>query len=166
MKLVKFVPAIAATLVLAACSTPKEESTAPKAMPQATETVMNTPVGEVTKVEETLMTQNKSVVYSCQKGGTVTATYAFHNSEVKGANVRVGKKNEITGFVVDAEDSKKTEETVFTSGDYVWAVENGLTFDSAEKTNAIMLYKKGKMADEILAKNCKINKSATARLNK
>ncbi|KAE9540266.1 hypothetical protein HT665_06270 [Ursidibacter maritimus] len=164
MKLVKFVPAIAATLVLAACSTQKEAK--PETMPKAQETVMNTPAGEVTKVEETLMTKNKSVVYSCQKGGTVTATYAFHNGEVKGANIRVGKKNEVTGFVVDAEDSKKTEETVFASGDYVWAVENGLTFDSAEKTNAIMLYKKGKMADEILVKTCKINKSATARLNK
>lgn len=164
MKLVKFVPAIAATLVLAACSTQKE--TVAETMPKAQETVMNTAAGEVTKVQETLMTQNKSVVYTCQKGGSVTATYAFHNGEVKGANVRVGKKNEVTGFVVDAEDSKKTEETVFTSGDYVWAVENGLTFDSAEKTNAIMLYKKGKMADEILVKTCKINKSATARLNK
>ena len=165
MKLVKFVPAIAATFVLAACSTQQKE-TAPTVVPKAQETVMNTPAGEVTKVEKALMTQNKSVVYSCQKGGTVTATYAFHNGEVKGANIRVGKKNELTGFTVDAEDSKKTEETVFASGDYVWAVENGLTFDSAEKSNAIMLYKKGQMADEILVKNCKINKSATARLNK
>lgn len=184
MKLVKFVPAVAATLVLAACSagsnvvsnTADAVGNAANAVTGAVTatsnavtgiatTVKETAAGELTKTEALLPTQNKSVVYDCQNNTTVTATYAFHNEDVKGANLKVGK-TAIKGFVTNAELSQKLDAVTFVSGQYSFSVENGLTYSNAEKATAIMLTKHGKKADQILAKNCKINESATARLNK
>lgn len=170
MKLVKFVPALAATLVLAACSTATNNDMAKEAASMNAEgnktTVTATAKAEDITVtaaatKEVLMTQTKSVAYKCNSGNVVVA-YAFHNDEVKGANVRLGKNNEITGFLANAELTSKVGSPVFVSGDYVLTSDNGLTFANATKTDLVMVTK----GDQILAKNCKIQKAATKKLNK
>lgn len=188
MKLVKFVPAIAATLVLAACSTAgsvvssatdavsnaagavgntvsSAASATTNAVSGAATAVKDTATGMVTKTQDVLPTKSKSVVYACQNNTKVTATYAFHNEEVKGANLKVGK-TALNGFVVNPELSKKIDSIAFTSGAYSFVVENGLTLSNAEKVTAVMLTKHGKTSDQIVAKNCNVDAKATAALNK
>ncbi|QIM62661.1 hypothetical protein A1D29_04790 [Pasteurellaceae bacterium Orientalotternb1] len=159
MKLVKFVPAIAATFVLAACSTTNDMPQPAKEMPMATtETVGN----GVQVSNQAVMTKTKSVAYKCNSGQVVVA-YAFQDNDAKSANVRLGKgKPEIHGFLISPEWSQKVDSPVFTSGDYVLTSDKGLTFDTATKTDLVMVTK----GDQILAKNCKINKTATKLLNK
>lgn len=177
MKLVKFVPAIAATLVLAACSTAgsvvssatdavsNAASAVGNTVSSAASAVKDTAAGVVTKTQDVLPTKSKSVVYACQNNTKVTATYAFHNEEVKGANLKVGK-TALNGFVVNPELSKKIDSIAFTSGAYSFVVENGLTLSNAEKVTAVMLTKHGKTSDQIVAKNCNVDAKATAALNK
>lgn len=188
MKLVKFVPAIAATLVLAACSTAENmvssttnavssaasattnavsnaASATTNAVSNAATATKEAVTGTVSKTTEMLPTRNKSVVYSCSNKTTVTATYAFHNEEVKGANLKVGK-TAINGFIVNPELSQKLDSATFTSGKYILSVNKDLAYSTAEKAEMVMLTKQGKQMDTIVAKNCSIDATATARLNK
>lgn len=174
MKLVKFVPAVAAILVLAACSTATDIASntvggvkdAAIATTDAVATATADAVkGAVDVTKEVLTTKTKSVAYKCSKGDVVVA-YAFSGDVVKGANVRIGKNTEIKGFLVNAELSKKIDSPSFISGNYVLTVDNGLSFENATKTDLVMLTKKGEKSDEIVAKNCTINDATTKLLNK
>ncbi|QGM80914.1 DUF7606 domain-containing protein [Otariodibacter oris] len=178
MKLVKFLPAVTAALVLAACSdvgsmaaktdsmvksgvdavdgAASAVSNAASATGTAVKNGAESVSDKMTQAKDMITTRNKSVVYTCQNNTTVTATYGFQNNLPKGAKVLLGKNTLITDFVLDEDHSKKTDTTTFVSGDYVWSVESGLTQQNLGKIDAIMLYKTGAQADEILAKNCSI----------
>ncbi|WP_301098825.1 hypothetical protein [Otariodibacter sp.] len=175
MKLVKFLPAVTAALVLAACSDVGNMATktgnmvksgvdgatsavsdAASATGNAVKSGAKSVSNTVTEAKDMITTRNKSVVYSCQNNTTVTATYAFQDNLPKGAKLLLNKNTLLTDFTLDENDSKKTDTTTFVSGKYVWSVEAGLTQQNIGKTEAIMLYKTGNKADEILAKNCSI----------
>ncbi|MBS6000633.1 MAG: hypothetical protein KH970_09105 [Haemophilus haemolyticus] len=127
MKLVKVLPVMAAFVVLSACAseTVKMESKpAQAAMPTVTD---------------------KTVVYSCNKK-TVTAVYQFENQEATAAMVMVGNKVIAKDF---SRDTAQKDFTSFTSGKYVWNVDE-----------------KGEKSDKILVKNCDVNVKATAKANR
>ena len=107
MKFVKVFSAMATVAILAACSnaTANVESKAAGAMPTITD---------------------KTVVYSCNKK-TVTAVYQFEGQEPTGAMVMVGNKVIAKDF---ARDASQKDFTAFTSGNYVWNVDSGLTLDN------------------------------------
>ncbi|MDH2925435.1 hypothetical protein EV693_11431 [Nicoletella semolina] len=169
MKLIKFLPTFAAA-VLAACSS--DQSVLEQAA-QATKTAANqvTQVADMVTGQgavqvEKLTNRSKSVVYSCQNHKTVTASYAFQDDQVKAVNLVVGKGKKAVTIPALTRDEANQDFTSFTSNEYVWNVENGFTFDNATSKVGGMLTKKGKDSDEILAKLCDINTSATKKLNK
>ncbi|OOR99596.1 hypothetical protein B0187_04600 [Haemophilus paracuniculus] len=185
MKLVKLLSAIAVATALSACSTASDvASSATNAVSNAASSVANgvsnvaTGVADgvsntVTKVKDTaagkvettttkLDTTSKTVVYSCQQKKSVTATYAFENGQVKAVNLKLGKQA-INGLMLDANSSDVVS---FASKGYRWNVDTDFSLENAEKTTAIHLAKIGKQSDQLLAKLCEVNKSATARYNK
>ncbi|MCK3658723.1 hypothetical protein A4G18_08370 [Pasteurellaceae bacterium Pebbles2] len=180
MKLVKFVPAMIAAVVLSACTANQAaqeaaaeakameaqaiEQAAMKAEAQATEMAKNID-GKAQITVEKLKTTNKSVAYRCQSGKTVTATYAFEGNDARAVNVRLGTGKKALKASLLRDDNNK-DFVSFTSDQYVWNVDSALTLDTAAKTDAVHLVKKGAQNDEILAKLCDVNKSATKRLNK
>lgn len=148
MKFTKVLPAFAAAIALSACANeaPKMEK-APEqaaAMTQALPTITD-----------------KTVVYSCNKK-TVTAVYQFENQEPTGAMVSVGNKVIAKDF---ARDKSQTDFTSFTSGNYVWNVDSGLTLDKFDSVVPVNLIQKGKNSDKIIVKNCDVNVKATAKAN-
>ena len=142
MKFVKVFSAMATVAILAACSnaTANVESKAAGAMPTITD---------------------KTVVYSCNKK-TVTAVYQFEGQEPTGAMVMVGNKVIAKDF---ARDASQKDITAFTSGNYVWNVDSGLTLDKFDSVVPVNLLQKGKKADKIIVKNCDVNAKATAKAN-
>lgn len=195
MKLTQFVPAFAATFVLAACST------AGNVVSGATEAVSNT-AGAVTETVSTvgtavsntvtgsnvatntvnsvataggdavkntkvltetqkIATTSKTVVYRCLNKTTITANYAFDGETPKAVNLRVGKKA-INGLVYDGSDK---DFAAFKSSRYSWSLDEGFSFANADKTGG-MLTKLGKKTDQIMGKQCKVDSSATKRMNK
>ena len=142
MKFVKVFSAMATVAILAACSnaTANVESKAAGAMPTITD---------------------KTVVYSCNKK-TVTAVYQFEGQESTGAMVMVGNKVIAKDF---ARDASQKDFTAFTSGNYVWNVDSGLTLDKFDSVVPVNLLQKGKKADKIIVKNCDVNAKATAKAN-
>ena len=142
MKFVKVFSAMATVAILAACSnaTANVESKAAGAMPTITD---------------------KTVVYSCNKK-TVTAVYQFEGQEPTGAMVMVGNKVIAKDF---ARDASQKDFTAFTSGNYVWNVDSGLTLDKFDSVVPVNLLQKGKKADKIIVKNCDVNVKATAKAN-
>lgn len=174
MKLVKLLSAIAVATALSACSTASDvASSATNAVSNAAGAVTEGVSNTVTNVKETvagkvettttkLDTTSKTVVYSCQQKKSVTATYAFENGQVKAVNLKLGKKA-INGLMLDANSSDVVS---FASKGYRWNVDTDFSLENAEKTTAIHLAKIGKQSDQLLAKLCEVNKSATARYNK
>lgn len=142
MKFVKVFSAMATIAILAACSnaTANVEPKAAGAMPTITD---------------------KTVVYSCNKK-TVTAVYQFEGQEPTGAMVMVGNKVIAKDF---ARDASQKDFTAFTSGNYVWNVDSGLTLDKFDSVVPVNLLQKGKKADKIIVKNCDVNAKATAKAN-
>ena len=142
MKFVKVFSAMATVAILAACSnaTANVESKAAGAMPTITD---------------------KTVVYSCNKK-TVTAVYQFEGQEPTGAMVIVGNKVIAKDF---ARDASQKDFTAFTSGNYVWNVDSGLTLDKFDSVVPVNLLQKGKKSDKIIVKNCDVNVKATAKAN-
>ena len=142
MKFVKVFSAMATVAILAACSnaTANVESKAAGAMPTITD---------------------KTVVYSCNKK-TVTAVYQFEGQEPTGAMVMVGNKVIAKDF---ARDTAQKDFTAFTSGNYVWNVDSGLTLDKFDSVVPVNLLQKGKKSDKIIVKNCDVNVKATAKAN-
>ena len=143
MKFVKVFSAMATVAILAACSnaTANVESKAAGAMPTITD---------------------KTVVYSCNKK-TVTAVYQFEGQEPTGAMVMVGNNKVIAKDF--ARDASQKDFTAFTSGNYVWNVDSGLTLDKFDSVVPVNLLQKGKKSDKIIVKNCDVNSKATAKAN-
>ena len=148
MKFTKVLPAFAAAIALSACANeaPKME----KAPEQAAAMTQSLPT-----------ITDKTVVYSCNKK-TVTAVYQFENQEPTGAMVSVGNKVIAKDF---ARDKSQTDFTSFTSGNYVWNVDSGLTLDKFDSVVPVNLIQKGKNSDKIIVKNCDVNAKATAKAN-
>lgn len=144
MKFIKFLPAVAATVVLAACSSTTE------------------PVEQKVEPVVELPTTTKAVAYRCQGKKTLTATYTFSGEEVKSAVLKLGKK-ELGEFTRDTTAS--ADFTTFVAGDYLWNADAGLTLSTFDKTEGSNLFKKGKNSDAIIAKDCRLNAKATAKLN-
>ena len=142
MKFVKVFSAMATVAILAACSnaTANVESKAAGAMPTITD---------------------KTVVYSCNKK-TVTAVYQFEGQEPTGAMVMVGNKVIAKDFTRDA---SQKDFTAFTSGNYVWNVDSGLSLDKFDSVVPVNLLQKGQKTDKIIVKNCDVNAKATAKAN-
>ena len=142
MKFVKVFSAMATVAILAACSnaTANVEPKAAGAMPTITD---------------------KTVVYSCNKK-TVTAVYQFEGQEPTGSMVMVGNKVIAKDF---ARDASQKDFTAFTSGNYVWNVDSGLTLDKFDSVVPVNLLQKGKKSDKIIVKNCDVNAKATAKAN-
>ena len=140
MKFVKVLSAVATVAILSACSnaTAKMEDTGPA-----------------------LSITDKTVVYSCNKK-TVTAVYQFEGQEPTGAMVMVGNKVIAKDF---ARDVAQKDFTAFTSGNYVWNVDSGLTLDKFDSVVPVNLLQKGKKSDKIIVKNCDVNAKATAKAN-
>ena len=142
MKFVKVLSAVATVAILSACSnaTAKMEQKTAGAMASITD---------------------KTVVYSCNKK-TVTAVYQFEGQELTGAMVMVGNKVIAKDF---ARDAAQKDFTAFTSGNYVWNVDSGLTLDKFDSVVPVNLLQKGKKSDKIIVKNCDVNAKATAKAN-
>ena len=140
MKFVKVLSAVATVAILSACSTTtaKMEDKGP-----------------------VLSITDKTVVYSCNKK-TVTAVYQFEGQEPTGAMVMVGNKVIAKDF---ARDAAQKDFTAFTSGNYVWNVDSGLTLDKFDSVVPVNLLQKGKKSDKIIVKNCDVNAKATAKAN-
>ena len=92
----------------------------------------------------------------------MTAVYQFEGQEPTGAMVMVGNKVIAKDF---ARDASQKDFTAFTSGNYVWNVDSGLTLDKFDSVVPVNLLQKGKKADKIIVKNCDVNAKATAKAN-
>ncbi|QIM65932.1 hypothetical protein A4G16_00315 [Mannheimia granulomatis] len=174
MKLVKFVPALAATLVLAACSNagnqqpaqPKENPVAQAAEKAAQQVndIAGTAHGTGAVKVEKATDGAKSIVYRCQNGKQVSATYAFQGEEAKAVNLVLtnGKKSQKIETLT--RDTASQDFPVFKSDKYNWSLESGFSLSSNNQSG--MLVKYGDKTDKILAKLCNVNKGLTSKLNK
>ncbi|MFA9487667.1 MULTISPECIES: hypothetical protein [unclassified Mannheimia] len=175
MKLVKFVPALAATVVLAACSNANNQpapqptvdpvaKAADQAAQQVNEIAGNAVRGAGAVKVEKATDGSKSIVYRCQSGKLVTANYVFQGEEPKAVNIVLqnGKKTQkIPTLAIDPSDK---DSTVFKSKKYSWELESGFNLASTEKSG--MLFKHEAKVSNILAKTCDVDKALTSRLNK
>lgn len=143
MKTVNLVSTLAATLVLAACAQSEQKAEMPMETKKAVETT-------------------KTVVYSCLNKKSVTATYTFADQDPVNAIVKLGKKGKEIAL---NRDRSNADFALFTDGTYEWGPENTLTLATFDQVHGGILMKKGEKVDEILAKSCKVNKKATAKLN-
>ena len=146
MNFTKVLPAFAAAVVLSACA--KDAPVMEKASDQMSAQTAST-------------ITDKTVVYSCNKK-TVTAVYQFENQEPVAAMVSLGNKIIAKDF---ARDKSQNDFTSFTSGDYVWNVDSGLTLDKFDSVVPVNLIQKGKTSDKIIIKNCDVNEKATKKAN-
>lgn len=174
MKLVKFVPALAAMLVLAACSnesvtsnTQATQTAVKEAATQAVEQmndIANTALGTAAVKVEKATDGSKSIVYRCQSGKRVTANYVFQGEEAKAVNLVVKSGTKLQKIPTLTRVTTTPDFTSFKSGNYVWNLDSGFTLSDTNKSG--MLTKTGKKSDEILAKLCDVNEALTSRLNK
>ena len=146
MNFTKVLPAFVAAVALSACA--KDASIMEKASTQMAAQTAST-------------ITDKTVVYSCNKK-TVTAVYQFENQEPVAAMVSLGNKIIAKDF---ARDKSQNDFTSFTSGDYVWNVDSGLTLDKFDSVVPVNLIQKGKTSDKIIIKNCDVNAKATKKAN-
>lgn len=169
MKLVKFVPAIAATLVLAACSTAENMvSSTTNAVSNAASATTNAVSNAATATKDAVAGTMKSAsnalsskptfetaAYFCdvqgKKNQVVSATYAFVNGKIDTATITINRK--VVGQEMKLDPSYK-DGTQFVEGKKVWALEGGFTQATASKTMPIMFTDN----NQILAKNCEIAK--------
>ena len=144
MKFAKILPAVTAALVLSACTSAvaqKEEVKAPVAQPTLSE---------------------KAVAFQCANKKAVVVKYKFADQKATEATVTINKKAVGETFVRD----NKAEDPTFVSGKYVLNADTPLALDTATTTDLVNIFHSEKEGDVILAKNCTINKKATAKLNK
>lgn len=174
MKLVKFVPALAATLVLSACSNNQAPSQpvqdvvtqAAETAAKQVENVASTGHGTAAVKVEKATDGSKSVVYRCQSGKRVTATYAFQGEEPKAVNLVLKEGRKSHKIPTLTRDAENQDFTSFKSDNYIWNVSTGFTLSNANAETTGMLTKLGKGSDEILAKLCDVDKKLTSKLNK
>lgn len=175
MKLVKFAPALAATLVLAACSNQQAATTQPaqNAVTQAAETatqqvkdVASTAHGTAAVKVEKATDGSKSIVYRCLSGKRVTATYAFQGDEAKAVNLVLKEGRKSQKIPTLTRDAANQDFASFVSDKYIWNVDSGFKLANATKETTGMLTQKGKDSDEILAKLCDVDRKLTKKLNK
>ena len=88
--------------------------------------------------------------------------YQFENQEPIGAMVSVGDNIIAKDFT---RDKSQNDFTSFTSGDYIWNVDSGLTLDKFDSVVPVNLIQKGKSSDKIIIKNCDVNVKATKKAN-
>lgn len=145
MNLVKFVPTMAAALVLVACSTENSMSS----------TKQEAPMKETSTMMKSAQPTFETAAYFCDVKGkrnkVVSATYAFVNGKIDTATVTVD------GVVVGHEmklDPSYQDGTQFVEGKKVWSLESGFTQATASKTVPIMFTSDNR----ILAKNCEVAK--------
>ncbi|MFY1028023.1 hypothetical protein ACE4RU_10020 [Actinobacillus seminis] len=176
MKLVKFVPAFVATLVLAACFNNQEVAQIQQtqvAVAQATENatqpvkdVVNTGNGTAELKVEKMTDAAKTVVYRCQSGKQVTATYVFQGEEAVAVNLVLQNGKTTQKIPTLNRDAANPDFTSFVSKDYIWNVSTGFTNATVTAETTGMLTQLGKDSDEILAKLCDVDQKATAKINK
>lgn len=173
MKLVKFAPALAATLVLAACSNQNNQAPQPaqdpvakvaeKATQQVNEVASSVHGAGAVKVEKAT-DGSKSIVYRCQSGKQISATYAFQGEEAKAVNLVLKNGSKSQKIPTLTRDDSRADFTTFKAGKYVWELDSGFTLSSSNQSG--MLVKSGAKSDTILAKMCDVDKALTSRLNK
>lgn len=142
MKLTKFSALVAGSILLSACSQ----------------------TADVAKAENAQIVPTKSertVIYQCQNKTQVVATYSFTDNVA--TELTLTANNKVVKDLV--RDNNNADFVSFKSNDYVWNVDTDFDLANYDKKTAVTLYKKGKKADKILAKNCKINEKETAKLN-
>ena len=141
MKLVKFVSVFTVASALAACATSEQ------------------PAEKAVKAEP--VKSERVVVYNCQNKTKVVAAYDFTDNQATGLTLTVNNK-----VIKDLErDAEAKDFVTFKSQTHVWNLDEGFDLANYDKKTAVTLYKKGKKADKILAKNCEINQKETAKLN-
>lgn len=171
MKLVKFAPAIAATLVLAACSTANQVATATTDAVKATGNAVAGAATATTDAVKGAATATKDAVkgamtsaqpefetagYFCQVQGkkkVVSATYTFVNGKPEMATIKLDGK--VVGHEMKF-DPKYQDGTRFVEGKKVWSLgtDNNFTKASVANTVPVMFTSNNK----ILAKHCEIAK--------
>lgn len=144
MKLIKFVPAFLATIVLAACSTqPKPEEVLAKAEQVGT---------------------NKVVAYSCENGNDLKVTYSFVDGQAKTAKILLNDKP-IPDTLIRDPKSKDFVTFKALAGGYMFNADAALNADNYATLNPGILFKRTD-TDEIQAKGCTVNTQLTELLNK
>lgn len=142
MKLIKFLPALAAVVTLGSCvSAPAE-----KAMGN-------------TSAQPTAKNSVKTIVYQCQNKKEIVASYEFAGEKATGVTLTLNNK-----VVKDLVRNDNPDFAAFESKTHLFNVEKGLTAGTADKTDAAMLFKHTKKSDQILAKDCRVNAEKTAKL--
>ncbi|HDL5698867.1 TPA: hypothetical protein PXE99_000657 [Mannheimia haemolytica] len=175
MKLVKFVPALAATVVLAACSNANNQpapqptvdpvaKAANQATQQVNEITSNAPRATGAVAVEKATDGSKSIVYRCQSGKLVTANYVFQGEQAKAVNIALQNGKKVQKLPTLTRDDSRADFTTFKAGKYVWELDSGFTLSSSNQSG--MLVKSGAKSDTILAKMCDVDKALTSRLNK
>lgn len=160
MKLVKFVPALLAASVLAACSTANEAaSNAAEAVTESAANVVNSAEQALQTSVEKVATTSKSVAYQCLNKVKVSATYAFEGDKPRAVNLQVGKQL-IKGL---AYDSSNKDQATFKSDKYRWNLDNEF-YQDITKAGGMLTQVDGEV-HPILAKLCEVDKRATKRLN-
>ncbi|WGE90396.1 hypothetical protein [Actinobacillus genomosp. 1] len=170
MKGIKFISALSFAALLAACSTANDvasnvsnaASATTNAVKEGATAVSNGVSNTVNTVKNKLTASSKTVVYQCQNNKTVVATYDFEGEKATGLTLTV---NDVAVKEL-MRDEKNKDFASFASKTHVWNLDETFSLSTFNKTEAGMLFKKGKNADEILAKNCEVNQTATAKLNK
>lgn len=163
MKLVKLASALSLVTVLAACSTANDvASSVTDTVKNGVNTVSNGVSNTVNGVKNVLNRSSKSVVYQCQNNKTVVANYEFEGEKATAVTLSVNN----VAVKSLKRDENNQDFASFASDSHTWNVDNHFNLATFDKTEAGMLFNKGKQADEILAKNCEVNKTATAKLNK
>ncbi|PJG85822.1 hypothetical protein [Conservatibacter flavescens] len=144
MKLIKFVPAFLATVVLAACSSqPKPEEVLAKA----------DQVGV-----------NKVVAYSCENGNDLKVTYSFVDGQAKTAKILLNDQA-IPDTLIRNPKNKDFAAFTALAGGYTFNADAALNVENYATLNPGILFKHAK-TDEVQAKGCTVNTQLTELLNK
>ena len=140
MKLVKFLPTLAAVVALSACANTPAEKTMTETQPMVKNSV-------------------KTIVYQCQNKKEIVASYEFEGEKATGVTLTVNNK-----AVKDLMRNDNQDFAAFESKTHLFNVDKGLTASTADKTDAVMLFKHTKKSDQILAKDCRVNAEKTVQL--
>lgn len=148
MKLVKMIPAVAATLIIAACSNADANST--NVAKTASDAMKN-----VSAAVKSSMPTFETAAYFCDVSGkkkqVVSATYAFVDGKIDTATITINRK--VVGQEMKLDPSYQ-DGTKFVEGNKVWSLESGFTQATASKVIPIMFTDNNR----ILARNCEIAK--------
>lgn len=168
MKLVKLLPAVAAAIVLSACSTASKAGdammngmeSAGTAVVDGAKAAGNAVANGAEKVKDTMIGKSTyTVAYTCSASGKkqpVTATYAFEGNDPQTATVKLSKKVLAKNLKVD---SQYQDGVQFTDGKNVWNLSEKITPTNVSTVEPVMYFVKGKGTqgtDKIVAKDCAI----------